>query len=504
MVVHNLVCENVPTSFRKGRQPIGARRIAQTVTMLALALIALRIISVDFEKLANPYLDARNMCNIAAGLFLIANVEKVLGALHKRALLLLGLFFSYSLAEAFVSLIRVDKIPFTWTNIWTPLLLLLLFYAARTPRKLELMFSSCLLIIAFSAAFGLLMTFVGGPFLYFWERAIASPDAHDRMLLEVVMRGRVLGLSSWIFEFSYQVAAMTAGSLAALLGARHRHHRLLWSFVFLLSCTSLVMCGERSALIGAAVGTVFVVRKSGIKMTWMKLLLLVPIAWWVLFGNFADALQAHLGHSEGTYLKQRLGGESSGEYRARLQMQIAGAATVLKNPLGASIETYQTEAWNTSQDVRMFFGTSSAIPSSHNHFIQVGMHSGWIGWLIAALTILMTARCIRSFNLKTSVCDSRYGWVYCGIVGGFLATIVNSLFHNAGLFFGEASAVVFLGLIGAGASIPLRPSFTQGRGHRSNARVNDPNLASMDATGKPNHEDSVCLDYQMANVRRNS
>ncbi len=98
----------------------------------------------------------------------------------------------------------------------------------------------------------------------------------------------------------------------------------------------------------------------------------------------------------------------------------------------------------------------SNIAAPHNHFINVGFYAGWGGIFLAVVIFIYIKKCIDVFRYKVNFLEDRFVWIYYGIIISFFANLLNSCFHNDGLFFAEPGGLLMLALIGAGASMTVK------------------------------------------------
>ena len=88
------------------------------------------------------------------------------------------------------------------------------------------------------------------------------------------------------------------------------------------------------------------------------------------------------------------------------------------------------------------YATSSV--SAHNQFINIMLYYGVAAFLLLILFYYYILRGLRHVARTTK--DPIIRAVSLGLIGSFVAYMINSLFHNNGPFFSEPQAWFFIGI----------------------------------------------------------
>lgn len=165
--------------------------------------------------------------------------------------------------------------------------LLAVFVFVDTPKRARQLAFALVVATAASAAFGILVTLVGDPFLSIWLKVA---DVSEEDLQDILTFGRSAGLAAHVATFGRQLAVATPLALAALLycdypaGRRLRAVAATGLFVFFATLvTALLMNNTRSVALAAVVAcTAVVLPVLRVRRARLRLLLAAgPLAAWL-------------------------------------------------------------------------------------------------------------------------------------------------------------------------------------------------------------------------------
>ncbi len=186
-----------------------------------------------------------------------------------------------------------------------------------------------------------------------------------------------------------------------------------------------------------------------------------------------ETLLEHQG-SEGVSLYHRMQGTKSVETKARLSLPVAGLLTVLKHPFSGGSEMDYQEMAQGLPAITDYHGFSGDVPASHNNYIGAGRRAGMLGWAIIGAILFQLWRMMTPLKLLESRLSYEAG-MFLGTRAALLASLVNALFHNAGITTGEVmtgSDRVMLrrcGHCSLSASTVIKPRRFKGVKHRFRA-----------------------------------
>lgn len=430
------------------------------LTILVLSVIFLWIIPIDFEKLISPLLDIRNISYFLILFISLPYFGHIINEVNKNAKIIWTMFFLYFALEGLLYYYHGRGTKTMYYAVWMLLTMGSIFYVGSSPRRLCLLFKLLVISIGISTIFGLLESSLGEPFTSIRIKLVGLSFVEFRELQglttssEIV--GQMSGLTTKVFTFSYQIAVLPIASFALFHYSSTRKARWFWGFIFIISIFGIFANAERSAVLSSFIGLIFLINI--ILKTKSRKYYLSGISIAILLFSIILLLQSSLVKKQKFSLGKRIENTESSEFKARLYLQIAGIKTIVKNPLGvANSKDYRNIA--RSYPAIMEY-VSSDIPSPHNHFINVSFRTGWVGIFLGFLIFIYIKKCIDVFRYKARLLEDRFVWIYYGIVTCFVANLINSCFHNNGLFFGEPAGMLMLALIGAGASMTYETVLT--------------------------------------------
>ncbi len=179
-----------------------------------------------------------------------------------------------------IPIVAVSSLVLAWaltvhmfTNTFRPVILgqLALGIALLAPvylfvdsvRRATLLIWTTVLAVFVSALFGLLILFIGDPFLGIW---LDTATVRDSSLWRILSEGRTAGLSSGTISFSYQLAATIPMAFAMLLYQPFKQgktSRMLFNVALYVMLMVLIMAlltnATRSATLGVLVSTLLII-----------------------------------------------------------------------------------------------------------------------------------------------------------------------------------------------------------------------------------------------------
>lgn len=419
--------------------------------LLICNAILLLIIPINFEIILHGLFDLRNILYILMIFISLISITEIVSQINRNAKIVWFLLLMYFTLEFSLYWYHHDEFKNMFYAVWMLLLIGFIFYAGGSINRLILLLKTVAVCIAISTFFGLLIVYVGEPFLSIREFLIGiagdelTSSMNEYGTIRVEHVSRLVGFSKTIFAFSYLLVILSISSFCLFQYTNTKKGKAFWGIVFLISILGIFSNAERSALIAVFLGILFLLSKTIInkqkKIISLSILVLVFLVSYFVLMPMQEEKYA---------LIDRVKSMEKVETKARMYIQIAGLETIIRNPLG--VRDYQDYFYIalSYQEIRAHFKHEVTAP--HNHLVNVGFHSGWMGLVLAITIFVYLIKCGDIFknNIKD---DNKLMWIYYGIVVAFIANFINSLFHNTGLFFAEPGGLLMTALIGAGASI---------------------------------------------------
>jgi len=287
-----------------------------------------------------------------------------------------------------------------------------------------------------SAIVGIGQFFIGEPFISFW---LASGEVSGKAL-DSVLGGRIAGLSNYAVPLSYQLCSIIPLGVALFAFRKKRLGRLqalllIIAIFIILMALSLTLV--RSSILGVFIGSSVVLfmkfqgkRRSG------YLLISGVIVGLLLYGIFGYFLQP-----------QRFIGLSDVSARSRVPMQLTAINYSLKHPLG-------TGSYKVSKSYAPSFVEKESVikeqiitHTSHNQFLNVLTYYGFPGlFLLIAFYRILYKGIKKQWEFINLNEKYQFEWIVAGLAGTFISYLINSWFHNAGLFVGDVFHWYFIGM----------------------------------------------------------
>ena len=245
---------------------------------------------------------------------------------------------------------------------------------------------------------------------WLWElREKIYFDSISSIADQITTRERPCGLAYFAITLSYQIIAALGLSFVYFLKGRNK---LLWIFILSILLTGIAVGLTRSAFLGIMLAFIYYVYRTGIKkilIGGLLVLLILAISW-----QFIPELYR----------------EDASGY-GKFALQWVGVNTLINHPLGTGTENYLEVAGPYFYLVDGWKGEGQVeTHMSHNQFINSGLYYGISGLL---LVIFFYIYYWKEVGLIRKDC-----WAESmGFRMFIIAYIINSLFHNAGLFAGD-------------------------------------------------------------------
>lgn len=411
---------------------------------------------VPVPKLSGLYVAPINVALYAFILFALCNLPQVSKVLHKDTTALVLTFMVYVALDSMVGYFR-DGVGFSdFDHIRKIILLFAILFATRNEGEYEKLFTMILAMIIINELFGLLDYFFGGPFETIRTWFVAD-DASAAMLGK---GHRIAGFFNSIFSFSYVIAPAPIMIYTKYLTEK----RPIWLLALFFSFLAIILNGERSALLMAAVCLVLLILfQSEMRVRNAILVLVVSALSIAAMLPLTRSVSGHLSSDRRTLIYRLQNPQAGEQVSGRILQQLAGMITIWKKPgLGPTEKDYQKEVHSLFSSfssrgsiMRVDRYAGRELPAPHNHYINIGMHAGLPGILVFCLFIYFLIRICLQFNLHT-LSNQRFHLYSLGTNLSLLAVLGNACFHNTGVFFAETTTWCLIGLVCAGKTLAVQ------------------------------------------------
>jgi hypothetical protein len=367
-------------------------------------------------------------------LFILVGLKKIALVEPKMLLVLALLLFYYSLDQVLIYY-KGHNVGDFMRHGRIILYMFFLHFVCVSEKKLLMVLKFFLIMGAVSTAFGMLVYFIGEPFasIRMWLSQSTAANTF------IVKGSQLTGLQGPPHDFGYFLAAAPMLSFSCYLLERKR----IWLAFFVLFIVGLFLNAERSALVMNIVAfTLFGLGDAKKRIPVLAMVfcgvILLSVAQWMAVGLAPKG--ADTGDGAGSLrhgnLAKRMSELSVGEAYDRVFWQWYGVKTVLKHPLtGATKADYIRTVHGlppNQKNLRRYLNT----PFSHNHYVNIGIHIGVLGWLLLLGVLYGVIR----FHRETRYSLPDYAEIASfrrGIKLALIAVMGNAFFHNAGLFTGQ-------------------------------------------------------------------
>lgn len=323
------------------------------------------------------------------------------------------------------------------------IVLLLMFFNVGMYTKDNLFLIKLLTVVGvMEVVFGSMIYFVGEPFASVRNWMMQSATSTER--ISITAGSQLTGLYCLPHVFSYLVASFPM--LAVVLYRIEK--KKIWLIAFFILLIGLFLNAERSSM-----GAMFLVYGLWMLKTkgQIKNIVLLAIVGLFVMGlskivkdiNVKTEATASYAHGN---ISDRLGETSFDEVADRLMWQLYGAVSVLKHPLvGPSKEDYVREVLGKNENSSLSKSDIDKVPPPHNHYVNMGVRTGVLGWVILAFFVRILLTTNQKMR-KLTAHDTNLSLRHLGVSLALLAAMMNSIFHNAGIFTPELATIALLGL----------------------------------------------------------
>jgi hypothetical protein len=236
--------------------------------------------------------------------------------------------------------------------------------------------------------------------------------------------------------------------------------RLVWLGWMLLMLLGLFINAERAAMAALIVCALTLVWKVSRALSTVLLVAILGLGA-IGVQQVVEYLSAGVDTQHGAALthgtlSERLGNTSAKEVVTRIAYALGGVFSVLQHPLvGPSRADYAREALGKDSGELLVSNEVQETLASHNHYVNIGVNAGVLGWVVAALFFLVLWRMHRISVGRYM--RNRPAYIrHCGIALALLAALMNAFFHNSGVFSPDLMTSCLIGLLIADYRLALR------------------------------------------------
>lgn len=316
-----------------------------------------------------------------------------------------------------------------------PVIAYSILFLTNNHRKLQYLSWSLIAWVTISATVGIGQYFVGGFFIKLWSitGGLLSKEA------ELENGRNIAGLAYFSVPFGYQLSTVLPLVFSFLISGHIKYRKVLL-VIFIILFIALFLSGVRSAILGTIIGLGVVMKSLGRKGA-MKCAFLI-----VLFGVLSYVFW-------GFYLNPRFITINEFSTLTRIPLFITALMVGFTHPMGTGRERYMETAASFYELVSDLPGAIAVFEhTSHNQFLNMLAYYGWPGLLLLIMFYILLFRLLLLTKVKT-IDNNFLNAMRIGLLGGFAAYFINSLFHNAGPFIGDPFNWYFIGLAFALSSI---------------------------------------------------
>lgn len=383
-----------------------------------------------------------NLVFLFSGLFLFIKFN-IFARLNKRVFFLFVLLIFYFFMEFSFSLIRgesggsvIGKLRIIYFMFFITVFLI-------SEKHILSLIKTFVFLTVFSVIFGTLLYLFGEPFTTIREWLAGSQSTTETI---IIGKGSMLtGIYCIPHIFGYLLAITPIICLSLYFAEK----KIIWMVFFTVCLIGLLLNAERSALLmNVFVISIFIIKQK--KRAMMIFVILFSFMGFVLAQKHLFIDSKTLDASEANYttgnLSERLAETSLDHVIKRLEWQLYGAGVVLKHPvLGATSEQYSMEM----RKIRL--GSSLSMSSAkelapHNHYVNVGLKAGILGWGVMGIIFLIIIRIFFS-DISSKLNNDKLKKNVIGLKLSVIAGLGNGIFHNAGLFSAELATCVSLAML---------------------------------------------------------
>lgn len=380
-------------------------------------------------------------------LILLQKNKLILNPLSRKILLIFILYIFLSTCINWIQGIPPKTLFYNDATLFSTLLLgFCVMFFLKNKKELKI-FIYCLIgFMSFSAFVGI-MQFLGFDFFWklreFWG---VSPDIAS----DIILRTRIPGLAFYSIPLGYELASIVPLIYGLLISKNIGLKKPFLFITFAICFLALLATKGRSAIIGSLIG-IAVITFWGFKLKKRKLNSLIIISLLVILIFAAAPSQFSI---------QRFAFKDTSAI-IRLPALIISGKTFLEHPLGMGRDlknylqhssefeelTYKyVRKYNPSRLSEIpYLLREKPIIAPHNQFINILLYYGIFGFLLLIFFyyfIFKGLYCTIQNNKNKPLIES----IGLGLMGSFIAYVINSLFHNLGPFLVDPFNWYFIGL----------------------------------------------------------
>lgn len=420
-----------------------------TARLLLIALILIQLFPIP--PLPGLGFAPENFIFLITALYMSRRFLRLL-ARDRRVLQLTLLFIAYAVLRMFHNVVHSISPILPYEHLRILIFILALAQVCSDELMLRKIIKLLLVIAAVQIVFGLLIYVFGAPFsdIRNWMLRVNVYEAF------ISKGSQLAGLYGPPHIFSYMLASVPVLSVSMCLLER----RLLWLGWMPVMLLGLFINAERAAMAALIVCTVTLVWKTSRALSSVLLVVVIgvgAIGVQQVVGMLSASSDQHHGSAmaHGT-LTERLGETSAGEVFARVSYALGGVYSVLQHPLvGPSRADYVREALGKDSGELLISTEVQGTLASHNHYVNIGVNAGVLGWVVGAWLFLVLWRMHRISVERYR--PNRQAYIrHCGITLALLAALINAFFHNSGVFSPDLMTCLLIGLLIASYRLALR------------------------------------------------
>ncbi len=308
------------------------------------------------------------------------------------------------------------------------LLAFCIWFSATSLGRLKYLLYTLIAGVTISALVGIGQYLVGGPFISIW----AKTGGNLNRIWGIQGKAVIAGLAGYSVPLGYQLSAAIPLIFGLFRSAAVRHRKLLFG-IFLLLIVALFLSAQRSAIIGATLGVLVVVWISSRRH---------KISYSV--GTAMVGIMAYL--MGGAYLNTKFIALVTASTLSRIPLWATAWLVALHHPFGTGTAGYMRAAHEV-------YGAISGLPASqyaleltsHNQFFNILGYYGFPGFFLLIAFYAVLFKILVRLSREVPQASYIYG-IGAGLLGAFVAYVINSFFHNAGPFTSDLVHWYYIGI----------------------------------------------------------
>jgi hypothetical protein len=392
-----------------------------------------------------------NFIFLITALYMSRRVMRMLGR-DRRIMQLTLLFLAYALLRMFHNLVHSVGAIVPFEHLRIIVFILALAHIGADEAMLRKLIKLILVIAAVQIAFGLLIYIFGSPFadIRNWMLRVNVNEAF------ISKGSQLAGLYGPPHIFSYLLAAVPLLSVTMYFLER----RLVWLGWMFLMLLGLFINAERAAMAALTICTLTLVWKTSRTLSSVLLVAIVGLGvvgvqQVVSYISVSSEQQFGSAYATGT-LAKRLGETSTDEIISRIGYSFGGVLSVIQHPLlGPSRADYVREALRKDSGELLASNEMQDTLASHNHYVNIGVNAGVLGWVIG-IWFFMTLWRMHRISIERYRRNRSAYIRHCGITLALLAALMNAFFHNSGVFSPDLMTCLLVGLLIADYRLAMR------------------------------------------------